>query len=86
MKKYIRKHTVYLYLGLISAGVALIMFFMAVLSTLDGERIVVQFTGYASGVLWGIAAFAALYVYYRANRSDMERLDENDRGSGGLPK
>lgn len=85
MKKYIRKHTAYLYLGLISAGVALVMFFMSAVSTINGERIAVQVTGYASGVLWGIAAFTALYVHYRANRADMERLDDNDRGSGGMP-
>lgn len=86
MKKYMRKHTAYLYLGLISAGVALVMFFMAAASTLNGDRITVQATGYASGVLWGIAAFAALYVHYRANRADMERLDSDGRGSGDMSR
>ena len=36
-------------------------------------------TGYAAGVLWGIAAAAALYVHYKANRADPDRLDDDDR-------
>lgn len=79
MKKYIKKHTAYLYLGLISAGIALVMFFISVVSTVRGESIGVLITGYASGVLWGVAAAAALYVYYKANRADLERLDDDDR-------
>lgn len=79
MKKYIRKHTAYLYLGLISAGIALVMFFMAVVSTIRSESAGVLVTGYAAGVLWGVAAAAALYVHYRANRSDLDRLDDDDR-------
>lgn len=79
MKKYIKKHTAYLYLGLISAGIALVMFFISVVSTIRGESIGVLITGYASGVLWGVAAAAALYVYYKANRADLERLDDDDR-------
>lgn len=79
MKKYIRKHTAYLYLGLISAGIALVMFFMAVVSTIRGESAGVLFTGYAAGILWGIAAATALYVHYKANRADLERLNDDDR-------
>lgn len=79
MKKYIRKYTAYLYLGLISAGIALVMFFMAAVSTIRGESAGVLITGYAAGVLWGIAAAAALYVHYKANRADLERLNDDDR-------
>ena len=75
--KYKRK-SIYLYIGLGFAVMALIMFITSVLSAVRGDRASVLITGFGAGIAWGTAAAACLRAYYRFNRSELSVLESPD--------
>lgn len=73
-RAYVRhtKSRSYLYTGLITAVLALVMISISILELLNGTRIEIPITGFAAGGFWGITSFICMYVYYVDNRVDLK--------------
>ncbi len=76
-----RKNIGYLYLGLITAAVAVIALVVSIYGTVSGESVPIQVTGYLSFLMWSVSAFLSLKVYFDAKRADEERLEDFNDGT-----
>lgn len=72
----IKRKTVYLYVGLGFAALAFIMLITSVNSLVRGEKLSVLITGFGAAVMWGVAAFACMRIYYKANEPDLSTLED----------
>lgn len=79
-KRHHRKNGKYLYFGLMTAAAAAIALVISVCGTIDGESVLIQVTGYLSGLMWGVSAFLSLKVYFDAKRAEEERLEDINDG------
>lgn len=73
----IKRKTAYLYVGIGFAAMAFIMLITSVHSLIHGEKLSVLITGFGAGIMWGVAAFACMRIYYKANSPDLSMLEEN---------
>ena len=72
------KYRKYLLFGILNGVLAVAMFVVSVVSTINGEALRVQISGYAAGLMWCVVAFLMAKVYFAAKKADEERLDEKD--------
>ena len=72
------KYKKYLLMGILNGVVAVTMFAVAVISTINGDALRVQISGYAAGLMWCVVAFLMARVYFAAKKAEEERLDEKD--------
>ncbi|MCM1024060.1 MAG: hypothetical protein NC395_08395 [Prevotella sp.] len=84
MKEYFEtkrmKSTSYLYYGLIAAALTALMTVAGILSIVRGLSAAIAFTAFAAAVIWGVAAFVSLYIFYADNRAELksDKLDSED--------
>ena len=71
----IKRKTAYLYVGIGFAAMAFIMLTTSISSLMRGERLSVLITGFGAGIMWGIAAFACMRTYYKANGPDLSMIE-----------
>ena len=77
-EKGYEKYRKYLYFGILNGVLAIAMLAVSVMSTINGESLRVQISGYAAGLMWCVVAFLMARVYFTAKKADEERLDRND--------
>ena len=77
-KKGYEKYKIYFYFGLLNGAVALAILIIAVLSTINGDPLRVQISGYAAGIMWLAVALLSSRVYFAAKKIYEERLDDNE--------
>lgn len=80
-KRRYGKNAKYLYFGLLTAAAAVAAFVIAVSETVNGDSLLIQATGYLSGLMWGVSAFLSLKVYFDAKRAEEERLEDINDGT-----
>ena len=72
------KYRKYLLFGILNGVLAAAMLVISVMSTISGEALRVQISGYAAGIMWCVVAFLMARVYFVAKKADEERLESKD--------
>lgn len=76
-KKSYEKYKSYLYFGILNGVLSLAMLVVTIVSTISGDSLGVQISGYAASIMWLVVAILLSRIYFAAKKADEERLDDN---------
>ena len=59
----------YFYTGLFTGGLAFVMLIIAVMSSINGDELRIQLTGYLAAAMWCVTSFLMIRVYFAAKKA-----------------